>query len=330
MAPSCRSWWVNCAGESDEEIARIDAMEDRITPVPPGVSSVRQLISTLELCHHKSQRWVANILEAIAAGQTNKGLGTRSAGRGHSAERVWQNACAALSAWCAGRPAGSLEPLIDTVPASEMLARVGTRSPLKQWQVQRVADKIRSQIHWPQPLDDPAAQYTWLLLGGGEYELLYRDRCPEQYAEHEDFWLATVRTLIHDTDDGQAAKLSLALAIDMLWPCHWRFVENLQIVLDAIGGYLEAAEPFAACGRNIGLVPTRAWLETVCHTLRVFFGDPPSSRDVDPQILAVLAEPTEVKRWLAASLEKTIRLQLSPPADLRAISSLAGPAWIKP
>ena len=37
---------------------------------------------------------------------------------------------------------------------------------------------------------------------------------------------------------------------------------------------------------------------------------------------------TEVKKWLAASLDKTIRLQLSPPAELRAMSALAGPEWI--
>ncbi len=37
--------------------------------------------------------------------------------------------------------------------------------------------------------------------------------------------------MVHDPEE-----LSLALAIDMLWPCHWRFEDNLQIVLDAIGG----------------------------------------------------------------------------------------------
>jgi hypothetical protein len=43
----------------------------------------------------------------------------------------------------------------------------------------------------------------------------------------------------------------------------------------------------------------------------------------------LLGEPTEAKKWLAASLDKTMRLQLSPPAELRAISALAGPEWIK-
>ena len=114
----------------------------------------------------------------------------------------------------------------------------------------------------------------------------------------------------------------------MLMPCHWRFVENLRIVLEAIGGKLYPEKPFAACGRNIMLVPIRRRMEIVCRTLKVFLGEPELKQEVDRELLALLGGPTEVKRWLAASLDKTIRLQLSPPAALRALSALAGPDWI--
>jgi len=330
MGEACRSWWRNCAAEVDSEILHIDRMEDDLAPLAPNVVRIRELISTLELCHHKADRWVLNIIEAIGAGETQKGLGTRSAGQHHPAEQVWQNACAALSAWCAGRPSASISLSLDTAPASAMLACLGDRSPLKEWQVQRVVEKIRSVIHWPQPLDDPAAQYVWILLSEGDYELTYCSQCPEHYREHEDFWLATVRTMIHDTVDGHEAELSLGLAIDMLWPCHWKFVDNLQIVLAAIGGNLHPAQPFAACARNIALAPNRGRMESVGNTLRAFCGDPRPNEAVDAQVLALLGEPTDVKRWLAAALDKTIRLQLSPPAELRALSALDGPAWIKP
>ncbi|MGB6121122.1 MAG: hypothetical protein WBG80_04360, partial [Bacteroidota bacterium] len=196
------------------------------------------------------------------------------------------------------------------------------------WQVQRVIEKIRSAIHWPQSQNDPTAQYVWILLGGGEYESAYRGHCPEHYKEHEDYWLATVRTLIHDTENGNEADLSLGLAIDMLWPCHWRFVENLRIVLDAIGGKLNVEKPFAACGRNITLLPIRRRMEIVSDTLKVFCGEPESNKEVDRDLLALLGKPTKAKKWLAASLDKTIRLQLSPPAGLRAVSALVGPDWI--
>jgi hypothetical protein len=306
----------------------IDGMEEHISPIGANVSKIRELISSLELCHHKAERWVHNIIEAIGAGETTKGLGTRSPGQQHSVEKVWLNTCAALSAWCAGCASTKVDLSIDTVPASQLLACLGERSPLKEWQVQRVIEKIRSSIHWPQSLDDPTAQYVFILLSGGEYELAYRNECPEHYKEHEDFWRITVRTIIHDTENGDEAELSLGLAIDILMPCHWRFVTNLQIVLEAIGGKLKLDKPFAACGRNITLVPIRRRMEIVSNTLKVFGGDPELNQEMDRNLLALLGEPTEVKRWLAASLDKTIRLQLNPPAELRAMSALAGPDWI--
>jgi hypothetical protein len=70
-------------------------------------------------------------------------------------------------------------------------------------------------------------------------------------------------------------------------------------------------------------------MEIVSNTLRVFCGDPESDQEVDRDLLVLLGKPTEVKKWLAASLDKTIRLQLSPPAELRAMSALTGPEWIK-
>jgi hypothetical protein len=304
-------------------------MEDLIAPIGQDISRIRALISSLELCHHKAERWIHNIIEAIGEGATQKGLGTRQSGQQHPAERVWQNACAALSSWCAGRPGEKIDLSIDTVPASQLLAGIGGRSPLKEWQVQRVIDKIRSLINWPQSCEDPSAQYQWLLLSGGEYEFTYLDQCPVQYMEHEDFWLKTVQTVIHDTENGNEAELSLGLAIDLLFPCHWGFVENLRIVLDAIGGRLDPERPFAACGRNITLLPIRRRMETISNTLRVFLGMPPPDGEVDRDLLALLGTPTEVKKWLAASLDKTIRLQLNPPPDLRKISALAGPDWIR-
>jgi len=329
MTTSFRSWWRNCALEADSEIMAIDAMENHIAPIGRNVSKIRELISSLEMCHHKADRWVYNIIEAIGAGETTKGLGTRSPGQQHPSETVWQNACAALSAWCAGCPSTKVDLPIDTIPASRLLACLGERSPLKEWEVQRVIEKIRSVIYWRPSCDDPAAQYVWLLLSAGEYEFAYLNQCPEHYKEHEDFWRTTVRTIIRDTENGDEANLSLALAIDMLWPCHWRFVENLRIVLEAIGGRLNPEKPFAACGRNMSLLPIRRGMEIVSNTLRVFCGDPGSDQEVDRDLLVLIGKPTETKRWLAASLDKTVRLQLSPPAELRAMSALAGPEWIK-
>lgn len=105
-------------------------------------------------------------------------------------------------------------------------------------------------------------------------------------------------------------------------------MENLQIVLEAIGGRLKPEKPFAACGRNIGLLPIRDRMGVVSRTLMTLCGHTEAGGDVDPQLLALLGQATAVRRWLAASLDKTIRMQLDPPANVRALSALAGPDWV--
>jgi hypothetical protein len=325
----CRSWWRNCALEADSEISAIDRMEDGIAPVSAEGLRIRELISSLEMCHHKAERWVHNIIEAIGAGDARKGPGARPPGQEHPAEKIWRNACAALSTWCAGCPDTKVEECIGEEPANRLLSCLGERTPLKEWQVQRVIDRIRSVVLSVKRYDDPSARYNWILFSGGEYESLYRSECPEYYREHRDFWLCTARTVIHDWENGDAACLSLGLAIDMLWPCHWRFVENLRIVLGAIGGNLTPEQPFAACGRNIHLAPVRGRMEIICDTLAFYDGAADCGKKADKNILTLLGEPTDLKQWLAASLEKTIRLQLNPPANIRAISALSGPSWIQ-
>jgi len=311
-----RHWWQNCVLKPDPDILEIDLMEDRLSPLSQEILHIRELISYIELCHHKAEDWIGHIIDAIGAGKTSKGPGTADPGRVHPAAGHWQAICDRLTAWCEGRPDETAGLSADFL---------GLRSDLKEWQVGRVVEKIRSVI--PAPPGEEQADYEWLLLSIGEDDNLYREKCPECYGDHCEFWERTARTIIHDREDGRNADLSLALAIDMLWPCHWNFEENLRIVLEAIGGYLDPEMPFTACGRNIALIPTRKRLEELCAVLAAY-----CSRKKHPDLTVgspgLSGEPTEEKIWLAASLEKTIRLQLDPPADIRKISALAGPEWI--
>jgi hypothetical protein len=299
-----RPCWNNCSidQESDSEILAIDSLEDQIAPISADIAKIRGLIGSLEMCHHKAEKWVSNIIEAIATGETSKGLGTRLPGQIHPTEIVSKNACSALSDWVAGCPSTSIDLTIGTVPASQVLACLGERSPLKEWQVQRVIEKIRSWTDWPWSGQDPSTQYAWLTCGQVD--------CPDRYKEHEEFWRLTVETNPFEGLQGlDGGEFSLALAIDLLWTCHWNFVENLQIVLEVIGGNLKPEKPFAACAWNISLSPIRPQMEVVSNTLRVFCGDSESDKEIDREVLSSLGEPTDEKRWLAASLDKTIRLQ---------------------
>ena len=51
-------------------------------------------------------------------------------------------------------------------------------------------------------------------------------------------------------------------------------------------------------------------MNTVSHTLQLFCRDRPPDDDVDAELLASLGESSRQRRWLASSLDKTIRLQM--------------------
>jgi len=311
MAGDKWSWWNNClVPDGDAEVGAIDALEDSIAPLDEETKRIRGLIARFEACHHKAERWAELIVEAIGSGSTTKGPGTRPPGKREPVEQVWQNCAAVLSAWCAGCPADTIGLDVGGVPASELVRSIGERTPLKEWQVQRVVDKVREYVAWPRSYSDPSFRYAGMQECGADYESIQVEECPERYREHSRFWQATMQTVIHDTVDGRPAEITLAVAIDHLQPCNWNFVQNLAIVLKAIGGDLFPREPLAAHARNIKRAPIRERMKAVSNTLRAFCGDAKAGKDTDGRVLAVLGERTPVKHWLAASLDKTIRLHL--------------------
>jgi hypothetical protein len=311
MVRGQRGWWNNClVPDGDAEVAAIDELEDSTAPLDEEAKRIRGLIGRFEACHHKAERWAELIVEAIGSGRTTKGMGTRPPGRREPVEQVWQNCVAALSAWCAGCPADTIGLDVGVVPASDLLRGIGERTPLKEWQVQRVADKVREYVVWPRSYSDPSFRYVGMQQCGADYESIQVEECPERYREHSSFWQATMQTVIHDTVDGQPAEITLAVAIDHLQPCNWSFVQNLAIVLRAIGGDLFPREPLALHARNIRRTPIRDGMRIVADTLHAFCHDEKNAEGVDEAVLSRLGARTPVKHWLAVSLEKTLRLQL--------------------
>jgi hypothetical protein len=285
-----RPCWRNCCVDpGDPEISRIDAMEDALKPLPAELRAIRRLITSLEMCHHKAERWVSLIIEAIAEGRTSKGPGTRPKGSRHPAEVDWQNCVRVLSDWCAGVTA-PVEVKVGDTWELQLKSALGEPTDLRKWQVRRVIDKVRS-------FTEPGSRYAEIVEN------------PNHSAEDEKFREATLSALIRDKVDGQPAEISLAAAIGHLEPCHWNFVGNLMIVLNAIGGDLSPSHPYAACGRNIKLSPLRPRMKKVVNTLRSFWTDTSETASADDAILDRLGTKTPEKQWLVASLDKTIRHQ---------------------
>jgi len=99
------------------------------------------------------------------------------------------------------------------------LSRLGQRSALKEWQVQRVIDRIREFIGWPRSMHHEDSVYVFMEECGADFEPPPGAVCPEHYREHEDCWKQTMQARIRDTVDGGADNISLAVAIDLMFPC---------------------------------------------------------------------------------------------------------------
>jgi hypothetical protein len=301
---ACRSCWQNCAPELDKEIIAIDKMEDALAPLDKHTTGIRQLITGFEACYHEADKEAERIVKAIGAGRRPR----QSTARPPKRKKELQNARRILSHWCKNPAAKSMNLDVGGVSAGQLLSFIGPPSPLKIWQVQRIVDKVTYAL-------DSSRAYHTIALDLGDYGDPGAHPAGEHYKDNASFLEQTKQTIIHDTVDGRKAKISLAMAIDLLMPCHWDFVGSLIIILKAIGGDLHPDKPYTCCARNLSLSPLCDRLATISKTLRVFWKGGRAVKNMDRGVFASLGTLTPVKRWLAASLDKTIRLQLEAPPD---------------
>jgi hypothetical protein len=300
----CRPWWRDYVEEADSEILTIDKLEDAITPLGEQTTRIRQLITGLEPCYHEADKEAERIVKAIGCGQCPEESNERPPQRKKELEDCYQ----ILSHWCEDTAVKDIDLDLAGISAKELLSFIGEASPLKVWQVERIVDKVRSAL-------EPNRPYHMMVLDLGDYGEPGARPVGEYYKDEAEFVQQTKETIIHDTVDGQEAKMSLAMAIDMLEPCNWDFVGSIVTLLKTIGGELRPERPYVCHQRNLKLSPLCERLRTISNTLGIFWKKEETEKSIDSNILTLLGEATPIKRWLAASLDKTIRLQLEGNSD---------------
>jgi len=301
---TCRACWQNCGVKADAEMLYIDKMEDDIAPLDEQAVRIRELITRFESCYHQADEQAELIARAIGAGRCPQ----ESKERPPERKKELENSRLILSRWCENPSVRGMNLNVGDIKANELLSFIGKASPLKTWQVQRIVDKISSAL-------EPDRPYHNLALNIGDYGEPRENPAGEYYKNNAAFLERTKATIIHDTVDGQQAKISLAMAIDLLMPCHWDFAGALVVLLKAIGGELSPRRPYTCCARNLRLSPLYDRLGIISNTFGVFWKDEKPGKNIESDILACLGQATAVKRWLAASMDKTLRLQLQAPAD---------------
>lgn len=311
MSDNLRPCWLNCYGPDDKsfledkELLAIDIMEDSIAPLDDRITAIRGIITRFEACYHEADKEAEYIIKSIAAGHRLEQSNERPPKR----KKELQNTHSILAQWCNDSDIEGVDLDVGGVGADELLSFIGQPNPLKIWQVERIVDRVGEAL-------DPSRPYHRLALDLGDYGEPGAHPAGQYYKDNLDFLEQTKKTIIHDTVDGHKSGVSLAMAIDMLMPCHWDFVGALVVILKAIGGDTHPEKPFTCCARNIKLSPLCERLMTISNTLGTFWKDEKTNQNIDRDILASLGEATPIKRWLAASLDKTIRLHLSMPFEV--------------
>ncbi len=299
-----RPCWQNCSGTDDEEVRLIDAMEDSLGPLDEPTIQIRRSITLFEACYHDADKEAEFIAAAIGAGYCPP----RSNERPPQRRKELENARRILSAWCDNPTIQSTDGEVGGIRAQELPGFLGEWNRLKIWQAARVVDRISHAL-------DPSRPYHNLVLNVGGYGEPGAGDAGEHYKDDSIFLQQTRETIIHDTVDGRDSRVSLAYAIDLLMPCGWDFAGSLVTILQAIGGDVHPRRPLACCARNLRCSPLCGRLRTISNTLQAFWKGG-TEENIDRQLLASLGTPTPVKRWLAASLDKTIRLHLEQPFDM--------------
>jgi hypothetical protein len=301
---SCRPWWRNCVEEATEEILAIDKMIEAIEPLDEQTTKIRGLIRGFESCYHEIDKEAERIVKAIGSGRCPKETNERPPQRKKELEDCYR----ILSQWCEDTTVKDIDSEFGGISAEKLLSYIGEASSLKVWQVERIVDKVRSAL-------EPNRPYHMMVFDLGDYGEPGAHPVGEHYKDVAEFLEQTKEIIIHDTIDSQEAKMSLAMAIDMLAPCNWDFIGGIVTLLKAIGGELHPERPYVCHSRNLKLSPLCERLRTISNTLGVFWKKGETEKPIDSNILTFLGESTPIKRWLAASLDTTIRLQLEDPSD---------------
>ena len=292
-------YWQACGIEVDAEVFEIDRMEAAISPLNEQTTQISGLITAFSSCYHEADKEAERIIQAIGSGEPPEEEKERPPQR----QRELQNSHDILSAWCEGQSAKCADLDVGGIPAGELIAYLGEPSALKLWQVQRVIDKLKQVLDYSYPYHNMVLNID----GNGQ---AIEIKAEEYYKDHLDFLNQTTAAIIDCTLEGEKVDwMSLAYAIDMLRPCNWNYVGNLVIILKAIAGDLCPDKPFAPCCINKRLTPLRDRLSVISHTLKSFCEGREVDKDADGDILALLGAKTAQKHWLAASLDKMIRMQ---------------------
>lgn len=297
---SLRRHWVNVSSIPDEEILEIDRMEDDLKFRNPKEKEnaylIRRYITRFERCHHKALQRLHKLIQAIGRGKLENYKKSKKERQQNQAVQQWKNAWKILEAWAKDSDNNVKDLSYNGIAAHELVEEIGTRTPLKEWQVQRLADRIHCFLTYDNLLDD---EFEW-------HEL---EKEPQYYRDDPEFYNETKNTIIHDTLNGKLREWSLTLAIDYFNPCNWNHTQNLIQLLKVINGNTHPEKPLIICNQDSDLHPYYEDFFRIEKALKAYWDETYEPEDINEEILKTLDQKSPIKLWLVRSLQKTLKTQ---------------------
>ena len=282
--------WRNLGQFSDAEIVEINRIEKELGNIDENFTKIRELITRLEMCHHKSKRHVDLIIQAIGTEKPHRFPSKECYDTLSADQERWKAIGEILGAWLEKIPEDeAIQKFPDyTDDIYDFYNRLGDHNELKNWQVEHLKKRVHGHVY-----EDVEYRY---LSGIAEADNDFLEQTSKQKVQ---------MALIPGAD----TEFTLDAAIDNAVPCNWNFETNLRLILSTIGGKEDRSGVLAAHAANIEFNPLKIEMIPLVNALDEYVQNNPVSSS-NRQIFSTLGERNPVKSWLAASLSKTIKVQL--------------------
>ena len=246
--------WRNCDTlASDAEIAKIDALEERLrTEERSKALKIRGLITSFEVCHHNSLRWAERIVQAIADGAIPPTSGRKRTE--HPVSIAHLNLRELLTRIVGGTVNSRNHGEIQAVDVDNVQERFGNLSEQKRWLIKLVLDNLEYHLFDAKLIPTMRTADNRMFAGGDlnvesdEDAMAYFSDEFEYYKNYRDVTILMVDDL-HPSE--KEHRMPFLLVIQFANPCSVNYFQYVASILEMIRGADAVGRPglpFPFCG----------------------------------------------------------------------------------
>jgi len=305
ISKTLRRHWVNVTDEPDASILEIDRLEDALafqnTEEREKIYVIRQAITGFEFCHHKALHRLYMLIRSIGQLEYLNKASSKEEKIGNDDVIQWMSAYKILEAWINNDMQSVQNRSFFELTALDLVSHLGDRSPLKEWQVGRLLEKMFYEFL---NFDNLEGEYRY--FEGGEQKF-------QENKEDLEFYRQTVSVKLDELSNDLLGEMNLGKLIDLQFLCNWNYKVNLLSILQVIDGSIKSTKNIVICSLRFEEHPNFNEFLCMKKSLRAYWDEeyhnalPIQNCDtIDSDIRQELGVQSPIKIWLVRSLERTL------------------------